>query len=283
VKELEEKGIGRPSTYAAIISTIQDKEYVKLDKRAFSPTELGCLVTDLLVKNFPEILDAEFTAQMEEKLDNIEEGKDKRLKVLKEFYGPFEKTVKAAKKGMRDVKKEELPTDLICEKCGSKMIIKWGRMGQFLACSNYPECKNTKNFKKTETGKVEAVEQQIEATGEKCPNCGKPMIVKTGRFGKFIACSDYPTCKTTKPLTTGVKCPDCGKGEVTEKRSKKGKVFYSCSRYPDCKFATWNKPIAEKCPQCGAPFLVEKYSKSEGNYIACIKEGCGYKKVSSDS
>ena len=278
VKELEEKGIGRPSTYAAIISTIQEKEYAKLDKRVFYPTELGMLVTDLLVKNFPNILDVEFTAQMEEKLDDIEEGKAKRLKVLKEFYGPFEETVKAASKDMRDVKKEEIPTDITCEKCGAKMVVKWGRMGQFLACPNYPECKNTKNFKKDDTGKLEAVEEKVEATGENCPKCGKPMVIKTGRFGKFIACSDYPACKTTKAITTGVKCPECGEGELTEKRSKKGKVFFSCSRYPDCKFATWNRPVPEKCPQCGASFLVEKYSKSEGNYIACIKEGCGYKK-----
>jgi len=151
-------------------------------------------------------------------------------------------------------------------------------MGQFLACPNYPECKNTKNFKKDDTGKLEAVEEKVEETGEVCPKCGKPMVIKTGRFGKFIACSDYPACKTTKAITTGVKCPDCGEGELTEKRSKKGKVFFSCSRYPDCKFATWNRPVPEKCPQCGASFLVEKYSKSEGNYIACIKEGCGYKK-----
>lgn len=279
VKELEEKGIGRPSTYAAIISTIQDKEYAKLEKRVFYPSELGLLVTDLLVKNFPLILDVEFTAQMEEKLDNIEEGKAKRLKVLKEFYAPFEKTIKAAKKDMRDVKKEEIPTDIVCEKCGSKMVVKWGRMGQFLACPNYPECKNTKNFKKDDSGKLEPVEQQVEATGENCPKCGKPMVIKTGRFGKFIACSDYPACKTTKAITTGVKCPDCGEGEITEKRSKKGKVFFSCSRWPDCKFATWNKPVGEKCPQCDATFLVEKYSKTEGNYIACIKEGCGYKKT----
>ena len=282
VKELEEKGIGRPSTYAAIISTIQDKEYAKLDKRVFYTTELGMLVTDLLVKNFPDILNVEFTAQMEEKLDDIEEGKAKRLKILKEFYVPFEKTVKAAKKDMRDVKKEEIPTDITCEKCGAKMVVKWGRMGQFLACPNYPECKNTKNFKKDDAGKLEAVEQEVEETGEKCPNCGKPMVIKSGRFGKFIACSDYPACKTTKAITTGVKCPECDKGEITEKRSKKGKVFFSCSRYPDCKFATWNRPVAEKCPQCDAPFLVAKYSKSEGNYIACIKEGCGYKKMSDE-
>lgn len=276
VKELEEKGIGRPSTYASIISTIQDKEYVKLEKRAFYPTELGLLVTDLLVKNFPDILNIEFTARMEEKLDGIEEGKDKRIKVLTEFYGPFEKTVRAAQKGMRDIKKEETPTDITCEKCGAKMVIKWGRTGQFLACPNYPECKSTKNFKKGEAGKIEAIEASIETTGESCPKCGKSMVIKTGRFGKFIACSDYPTCKTTKPLTTGVKCPDCGKGEVAEKRSKKGKVFFSCSRYPDCKFATWDRPIPEKCPQCGASFMVEKYSKAYGKYVACIKEGCGY-------
>jgi DNA topoisomerase-1 len=282
VKELEEKGIGRPSTYASIISTIQEKEYVKLEKRVFHPSELGFIVTDLLVKNFPDIMDVKFTAQMEEKLDDIEEGKEKRLKVLRDFYGPFETTVKAAQKGMRDVKREEIPTDIVCEKCGSMMVIKWGRMGQFLACSNYPECKNIRNFRRVASGKIEVVEEKVEVTGEICPKCGKPMVVKTGRFGKFIACSDYPTCKTTKPLTTGVKCPDCGKGEITEKRSKKGKVFYSCSRYPECKFATWNRPVPEICPHCSAPFLVEKYSKSEGNYLACIKEGCGYKKVTSN-
>lgn len=278
VKELEDKGIGRPSTYAAIISNIQDREYVRLDNKRFFPTELGMLVTGLLVDNFPDIMNVEFTARMEDKLDEIEEGKADWLKAMKLFYEDFKKALDAAKVTMRDVKREEIPTDIACEKCGTNMVIKWGKMGEFLACPNYPECKNTHNFTRDEEGNIKVVIEELEFTDELCPQCGKQMVIRRGRFGRFLACSAYPDCKGTKPFTLGIKCPQCGKGEVSEKRSRKGKIFYGCTEYPKCSFATWDKPLAEKCPLCGAAFLVEKESKKEGNIIKCLNKDCGYKR-----
>ena len=275
VKELEEKGIGRPSTYASILSTIQDKEYVEKKEGRFFPTDLGKIVTELLLSAFPTVMDVQFTARMEDELDEVEEGKADWVKVLTEFYTPFKKTLKAAESQMRDVKREEKPTDLVCEKCGSPMVIKWGRMGRFLACSGYPDCKNTKDFVE-EDGKIRVVEDI--PTDETCPTCGKPMINKRGRFGRFLACSDYPTCKTTRPITLkGVVCPDCG-GGLAERKSRFGKSFYGCVNYPNCKFAAWDKPIPGPCPQCGKPYLLSKYSKREGNYIACPDKECGYRR-----
>ncbi|MBI5492991.1 MAG: type I DNA topoisomerase [Deltaproteobacteria bacterium] len=242
VKELEEKGIGRPSTYAAIISTIQDREYVVKDKTQLKPTELGFLVTDLLISSFPEILDVEFTARMEEELDMIEEGTMQWKKTMHEFWGPFKESIEKAKKDMKNVKAEEVATDISCEKCGKTMVIKWGRKGKFLACSGYPECKNTKDFTTDEHGKVTAVERAAETTDTPCPKCGKQMVVKSGRFGKFLACSDYPDCKTTLPYSTGIPCPNGDGGTLVERRTKKGRMFFSCSKYPDCKYATWELP-----------------------------------------
>jgi len=240
VKELEEKGIGRPSTYASIISTIQDREYVLKDGKQLKPTELGFTVTDMLVVSFPEILNVEFTARMEEELDQIEEGQMEWRKAMTEFYGPFSQSLEKAKKEMKNIKAEEVPTDIVCDKCGSMMVIKWGRKGKFLACSAYPECKNTKDFKTGEDGKIVALEKTSEVTETPCPTCGKQMIVKSGRFGRFLACPDYPNCKTTLPYSTGVPCPQNDGGMLLERRSKKGRIFFSCSRYPACKFATWD-------------------------------------------
>ena len=245
VKELEENGIGRPSTYAATLSTIQDREYVEKVNKQFTPTELGFMVSDLLVENFPDIFNVEFTARMEAELDEIEDGKTEWLGTLKDFYGPFSKTLDKAKEGMKDVKREEIPTEIDCEKCGSKMVIKWGRNGKFLACPGYPECKNTKDFKAAEDGSIVVVEKVEEPMGA-CPNCGKDMFLKSGRYGRFIACSDYPNCKTTKPFTTGFKCENDGcDGELVERRTKKGRVFFSCSKYPKCDYATWKLPKKE--------------------------------------
>ena len=243
IKELEENGIGRPSTYAAIISTIIDREYVVKEKTQLKPTELGFLVTDLLIQSFPEILNVEFTAHMEDELDKIEGGEAKWRDIMNEFYGPFKDALSNAKKDMKNIKAEETPTGLACEKCGKQMVIKWGRRGKFLACSGYPECKNTKDFKTDEAGKVVALERAApEPTEEKCPKCGAPMFIKTGKFGRFLACSKYPECKTTSPLTTGVPCPEgCG-GKIVEKRSRWGKVFFSCSNYPKCKYAANEMP-----------------------------------------
>ncbi len=278
VKELEEKGIGRPSTYAAILSTIQDRGYVRLENGRLFPTELGTLVNEQLVKNFPKILDVEFTAMMENQLDQIEEGKLERLTTLREFYGPFEKDLEKARKQMRDVKKEEKPTDILCDKCGSPMVIKWGRKGQFIACSNYPKCKNTSNFTEDENGKI--TQTETEKTELVCEKCGKPMVIKEGRFGRFLGCSGYPECKATAAISLGVTCPEkgCG-GDLTEKRTKKGKAFFGCSNYPKCKFATWDRPIPEPCPSCGAPFLVEKYSRKKGRVKACLNKDCGFKEA----
>ncbi|MEW5848647.1 MAG: type I DNA topoisomerase, partial [Myxococcota bacterium] len=279
VKELEENGIGRPSTYASILSTIVDKEYVTKDQGRFRPTELGTIVTDLLIENFPDIMDVHFTADMEGKLDAVEEGEQNWKGLLHEFYAPFKKSLELAAHEMRDVKRQEVETDHVCEKCGGKMVIKWGKLGSFLACKNYPECKNTKDIKRDAEGGVTVV--QVESAGEKCPKCGSDMVIKNGRFGRFIACSRYPECKTTKPVSTGVPCPECKQGQVAEKRSRKGKVFYGCNRWPDCNFVLWDKPVAQPCPNCAKPYLVEKVLKS-GRQLRCSDRECGYMRELSD-
>jgi DNA topoisomerase-1 len=269
IKELEENGIGRPSTYAAILSTIKEKEYVRLEKGKFFPTELGFVVNDLLVVNFPDIFDVEFTAQMEENLDKIEEGDKGWIDTLKAFYLPFQKDLEMAKVSMRDVKREMIPTDTVCERCGSKMVKRWGKRGFFLACSGYPECRYTREVEGNgENNKVE--------TEAKCEQCGSPMVIKNGKFGRFLACSNYPTCKFTRALDTGVRCPQegCG-GMIVERRTRKGRTFYSCSNYPRCTYALWDKPIPEKCPQCEFQFLVEKQGKSGGTK-RCPQKDCGY-------
>jgi len=276
VRELEENGIGRPSTYAAILSTIRDRNYTRLEKGRFHPTELGTIVNELLVRNFKRIVDVEFTASMEEKLDLIEEGKLTRYETLKDFYTPFEGEIKNARKKMRNIKREEIPTDIICDKCGSPMVIKWGKNGKFLACSNYPQCKNTSNFIQNDNGEISKTKNDV--TDVICDKCGRNMVIKQGKFGRFLGCSGYPECKNTKPLDTGIKCPEenCS-GVLCERRTKKGKIFFSCSNYPECSYALWDKPVAEKCPQCGFPFLVEKYSRGKGIIKTCPNKECGYK------
>jgi len=272
VKSLEEFGIGRPSTYAQICSNIQEKDYVLKQDKRFKPTTLGVLVNELLVKHFPNILNVRFTAQMEQELDDVEEGKRKWVDALRDFYTPFEQTLSKAKIEMKDMKRMQVETHLKCGKCGSILVIRWGRHGEFLACSNYPECKTTHEFVRDDKGVIEIQEQEIK--GE-CEKCKSPMIVKRGRFGPFLACSAYPECKFTKPIPVGVDCPRC-KADLVQRRSRRGKVFYGCSKYPDCDFASWNRPLPEECPQCHYPFLVEKYSKKLGNYIACPEKECGY-------
>ena len=269
IKELEEKGIGRPSTYATILATIKEKEYVRLEKGKFFPTELGCMVNDLLVVNFPDIFDIEFTAQMEENLDKIEEGKRDWVDTLKEFYTPFQKDLEMAKVSMRDVKREMIPTDAICERCGSKMVKRWGKRGYFLACSSYPKCRYTREVEGNEENQVE--------TEARCEKCGNPMVIKNGKFGRFLACSNYPTCKFTRSLDTGVRCPqEACDGVIVERKTRKGRTFYSCTNYPSCTYALWDKPIPEKCPKCGFPFLVEKQGKG-GVIKRCPKKECGYR------
>ncbi|HLY38948.1 MAG TPA: type I DNA topoisomerase [Candidatus Binatia bacterium] len=280
IKELEEKGIGRPSTYASIMGTILNKEYVVEDEqRRLKPTELGFLVTDLLVESFPDVLNVEFTAGMENELDAIEEGEEHYVDTLRRFWHPFAKDLEKAEVEMRDVKREERPTGLTCEKCGQPLVIKWGRRGEFLACSAYPECKNTKNFTRDDDGTIRPVEP--ETTNEVCEKCGRPMQVRFGRYGKFLGCSGYPECKNMqpihKPVPTGVKCLlGCGEGELMERRSRRGKLFYSCNRYPECQFVAWDRPVPQACPTCGAGFVTEKVTKRYGTVRRCVREGCGW-------
>ncbi|RJQ44094.1 MAG: type I DNA topoisomerase [Nitrospiraceae bacterium] len=274
VKELEARGIGRPSTYATILSTIQDRKYTEKTEGKFKPTELGEVVSDLLVERFPELMDYNFTATMEDHLDRIEEGGYKWVDVVMDFYGPFDKDLKEAMESLGKVKPQDIPTDQTCEKCGRPMVIKWGRHGRFIACTGYPECKTTKPL---ENGESNGTQQsaEIQEIDEKCPKCGSPMVIRTGRYGKFISCSKYPECKTTKALSIGVQCPEDG-GDIVEKRTKKGKIFYSCGNYPKCKFATWYKPVDKPCPKCGASILIEKRTKKE-EVLACLKKECGFK------
>ncbi len=287
VRELEEKGIGRPSTYATILSTIQEREYVRLEKGKFIPTDLGILVTDLLIKNFPRILDVAFTASMETDLDRIEEGKTKRLDILNSFYVPFVEELKKAKATMRNIKREEVPTDLVCEKCGKPMVIKWGKNGRFLACTNYPECKNTMNFTRDEQGGIRPEENHV--TDVACPLCGKPMSLRQGRFGKFLGCTGYPECKHTMnvgpdgaPLEspadgkeTDAVCEKCGK-PMAVKRGRYG-TFLGCTGYPECKnivrmprgtaAGTPAETTDTVCDKCGKPMAVKR--GRFGKFLGC--------------
>ncbi len=324
VKELEADGVGRPSTYASILSTIQEREYVKKEGGKFVPTELGMVVTDLLVDSFEDLFNVRYTARMEEELDEIEDGKIDWRAAMAEFYDRFRKDLEHAERHMTDIKRMEKPTDLICEKCGKPMVIKWGRHGSFIACTGYPECTNTRELTVDlpDVDKVDLTEQGEE---EYCENCGRPMVLKKGRFGQFYACSGYPECKTTKQLgsaqqkkadvpleekcpqcgsnlvqkygrfgefvacgnypackyvkqkTIGVACPNCSQGEIVERRSKRGKTFYGCNRYPECDFVAWGKPLNEKCPDCGSPYLIEKWLKA-GPVAQCPNNECKYKK-----
>ncbi len=281
IKELEEKGIGRPSTYASILSTIQDKGYVEKLERVFKPSHLGLVVTDELVKAFPSELDVAFTAGMEEKLDEVEEGTTGWQAVLAEFYDRFKVDLAKAGELMRDVKTEQQPTEVPCEKCGKLMVIKWGRNGEFLACPGYPECRNTMNFRREGDSVVPMKEEEVP-TDEKCPECAAPMVMKRGRFGKFFACTRYPECKGTKSVPLGVPCPKCA-SDLSERRSRRGKTFYGCTAYPKCDFVSWDRPRLEKCPLCENPWLVDKFSKRDGAVVACPNKECGYRRAGGDT
>lgn len=230
IKELESNGIGRPSTYASILGTIQDRYYIEQKERKIFPTELGKKVNSVLVKNFPKILDVSFTARMEEELDLVASGENNYLDVLNDFYIPFSK---------RLTKVEESLEKILCEKCGSEMELKIGRFGKYFACSGYPDCKNIKS-----TNELKVSEP--EYTGDTCPECGGKTLVRTGKFGKFIGCENYPECNYTKQITLGIKCPTCGEGEIVSRRSKNGRFFYGCSNYPKCDYVSWNKPKVEE-------------------------------------
>jgi DNA topoisomerase I len=270
VKALEELGIGRPSTYASILGTIiNERGYVRRERRTLFPTELGTEVTELLMPFFQDIMNVEFTAQMEDELDKVEEGELSWAKAVGDFYTPFQKDLKKAQKEMVN-QKAGAETGEACPECGQPLLERRGRFGKFLACSAYPECKYTRNVSGSERA-------EDEPTNEVCPSCGKPMVIKHGRFGKFIACSGYPECKTTKPVTLGIACPEPGcSGELVERRSKRGRTFYGCSAYPTCKFVLWQRPVAEACPQCGASFLTERTARGR-SVRTCVREGCGFR------
>jgi len=279
VKKMEENGIGRPSTYAQVVSTLKEREYVKMEERYFVPTELGSVVSDLLVKHFPKLMDSGFTAEMELNLDKVAEGKLSWISLLKDFAKYLYPALDKALKEMEEIKTGK-STDIICDKCGSPMVIKFGKNGEFLACSSYPECKNTKNFRRDENGNIQIVDtepSELEVVG-KCPKCGGDLVVKFSRAGaRFIACKNYPKCKYTEPFSTHIKCPIEGcDGEIVERTSKRGKVFYSCNRYPKCKFAIWNPPYDEICPECGFKILEIKQSKKRGKFLSCPNKKCNF-------
>jgi len=286
VKALEENGIGRPSTYAAILSTIRDKGYVGLVKGVFRPSELGLIVSDLLVESFPEVLSVDFTARMETDLDRVESAEADAQQILSRFYETFEKSLDSASKNMLSIKGVGVPTDLNCPVCHKKLHIRVGKNGPFLACSGYPECSYSRDYERDEKGAIFPVEPAQEAAeGEVCEKCGRPMQVKHGKFGDFLACSGYPECKNTRSLASsssakpiGMPCPQEGcTGELVERVSKRGKVFYGCSNFPQCNFATWDRPVPKPCPKCGAAFMVEKQTKKDGKIYACLNKDCGYK------
>jgi len=262
VKELESQGIGRPSTYAQIISVIQEREYVKKEKGRFQATDLGMTVNRLLVGLFPDIFDVSFTAKMEENLDRVEAGEEDWVKVVDDFYRPFEDSLKEANQRRQELKKSiQEVTEEICEKCARPMVIKWGKNGRFLACSGFPDCRNTR-----------PLQSEVVGTEERCDQCGAPMVVKSGPYGRFLGCSAYPKCKNTKPIDLGLTCPQPGcEGRIVERQTKGGKIFYGCSRYPQCKFATWNRPVDKICPACGAAFLVEKSTRRKGDFLRCLR------------
>jgi DNA topoisomerase-1 len=322
VKAMEENGIGRPSTYASIISVIQARDYVNKIEGRFKPTILGMmLVEKLLSPAFDDILDLEYTRNLEEDLDKIEEGHEDYESTLTSFYRKFEKDLKLAKKVMPNLK-EGVPPEppVVCDKCGSPMVMKSGKFGVFLACSAYPDCENTRELETPEPGAEGEIEETCENCGkpmavkrgrfgqflactgypeckttrklistkqgltparpdqvldEKCPKCESNLVLKHGRFGEFTACSNYPACKYVKQKSTGVLCPKDG-GDIVERKSRRGKVFFGCANYPDCDFTLWNRPVAEKCPDCGAPFLVEKITKRHGRQLVCNNEECSY-------
>ena len=322
VKRLEADGVGRPSTYASILSTIQEREYVKKEANKFIPTELGMVVTDLLLESFDNIFEVKYTARMEEELDEIEEGKLDWRAAMAEFYQRLDADIKHAEQHMTDIKRMEKPTGLNCEKCGKPLVIKWGKHGSFIACTGYPECTYTRELT-VDLPDVDKVDLSEQGDEEYCENCGRPMVLKKGRFGNFFACTGYPDCKTTKPIggtqkkadqpldekcpqcgnnlvmkhgrfgeftacsnypackyvkqkTIGVKCPECSEGEVVERRSKRGKTFYGCNRWPECNFVAWGKPVDEKCVECGNPYMIEKWLKA-GPVYQCPNPECKYK------
>jgi DNA topoisomerase-1 len=267
VKELERLGIGRPSTYSAISSTLVARHYVNLLDKRFHPTELGTTVEKLLIPRFPDIFNVEFTSEMESELDRIEEGELSRLEVLGDFWTPFAKSLESARpeEMISEAHNLEGLAEQRCPRCGSPLVAKAGRFGPYIACTkdNDPECKYTKSLRKPRA--------PDRPTDEVCQECGAPMVIKTGRYGEFLACTRYPACKHTRPVPLGVKCPKCGTGDLAERRSKRGRAFFGCSRYPECDFSVWNRPVAVPCPSCGFVGAESRQSKARGAYRRCLK------------
>ena len=282
VKELEERGIGRPSTYATILSTIQERQYAQKIGGKFTPTEIGLVVTDLLVENFKDIFDFQYTARLEEELDEIEEGKEKWTDALADFYKKFAKDLKYAEKHMENIKRMEKPTDEKCERCGAPLVIKWGKHGSFYACSTYEkDDPNSCTFTKENPinlPDLDSADMQETAQEEYCENCGRVMVLKRGRFGQFMACTGYPDCKTTRRLDQGKRvpdipldeiCPECKTRNLIIRHGRYGE-FTSCSGYPDCKYVKQNF-IGVKCPLCGEGELVEKRARKGNTFYGCSK------------
>ena len=268
VKELERLGIGRPSTYASIVSTLRARDYVLVKDRRFYPTELGETVCKVMVSRFPDIFNVEFTSEMEDELDKVEDGALGWRKVLENFYGPFAKALESVDTAamIREAHDVEDIEQTPCPECGGKLTVKAGRFGPFIACTKYPECRYTKPLKQHKA--------PDRPTDEKCHECGSPMVIKTGRYGEFLACTAYPKCKHTRPIPLGVKCPRCGTGDLAERRTKRGRSFFGCSRYPECTFSTWYRPVPERCPQCGYVGAEQRSTKVRGDYRRCVK--CGH-------
>jgi DNA topoisomerase I len=264
VKELERLGIGRPSTYAQIISTLTDREYVKLEQKRFEPTPLGETVATVLVYVFPDVFSVDFTSGMEAELDRVEEGELDWRVVLQDFYTPFQRRLAEGEAKSREVIRDTVAADAgPCPDCGRELAVRWNRYGRFLGCTGYPECRYTQSLD-------EQQKAEPRPTGEKCPVCGSELFEREGRFGPFIACGNYPKCKHTQPRTVpGLSCPKCGEGAVGEKRTKRGKPFWGCTRYPDCDWTTWDEPVPRRCPNCEAPFLVRKSTKAKGEFLRC--------------
>lgn len=279
VHKLEELGIGRPSTYAAIISTLTERDYVHITDRHFEPTDLGVIVCDLLVEHFSQLMDANFTARMEEGLDQVADGEANWIDLLKNFSQDFNPTLDKARETMTQIK-AGMDTGLSCPQCDSgQLVVKFGKNGTFLGCSNYPACAFTSNYTRDHAGHIQLTREEAPEELGPCPKCdnGRLVIKKTKTGGRFIACSQYPDCRYTKSVGTGVSCPKEGcSGELVEKTSRRGKKFYSCSAYPDCDFAVWDFPVAKACPLCDSKILVRKESKARGPHLACPNKDCGF-------
>lgn len=270
VKALEEHGIGRPSTYATIISTLQAREYVTLEKKRFYPTDVGRVVIEFLTDNFTAYVDYAFTANLEDELDAVARGEKDWVPVMNEFWKPFQKLI-----GKDYDRPYPKPVEEKCPECGKLLQMSLGRGGFFLGCSGYPDCKYTRNAGEgKETAEPEVVE------GRSCPKCESNLIIRSGRYGKFIGCSSYPDCKYIEPLekpeNTGVQCPECKKGNILKRKSRRGKIFFSCEHYPDCKYAIWNQPLAQPCPSCHWPITSIKTTKRSGTQRVCPQQDCSF-------